>query len=296
MLNQKNCIIVLDMKTQDFDCLNQFTIDYNVSFLFVSSIPELINFLNDKAFQTVLIIFKDNEDAYFSGEVLDKLNDFTYIPRLIISSKKPEQNELFFINLPIQQKLFIDVYSSAIKEFQYYKDSSLKTVKKSIVAKQSGRFKIQTLSEARDLSRALSHLCNEPNRIAMGLTEILVNAIEHGNLGLSFDDKTKLQEEDALLLQIDYLLSLDENKSKYVEVSFEKYSDRVKFHIIDMGKGFDWKPYMHLDESRTQTSHGRGIAMANMLAFSEINYIYPGNQVELIVYLKDKNEPYSNFK
>ncbi|MCJ8345027.1 ATP-binding protein [bacterium] len=270
--------------------ITQFSIDCNVSLQYVDSIPNLVSLLHDSDFSTVMIIFKDEIDAHYVGEVLDKFNEYTYIPRLIVSSSQCELLDLFYIRLPIQIESFADIFHSAIKEFSYYRNlSAISSVNHSIVAKQSGKFRIQTFSQARDLARALSHLCPDANRVAMGLTEILVNSIEHGNLGLSFEDKTALQKEDAFLLEIDHLLSLEENKGKYVDVRFEKFSNCVKFHVIDMGDGFDWEKYMQLDETRIHSSHGRGIAMANMLAFTEINYIYPGNQVELVVCTNPKD-------
>ncbi|MCO4782938.1 MAG: ATP-binding protein [Candidatus Cloacimonetes bacterium] len=286
MTETKNYILVLDIPKDHFDCVSSFCDSSKTSIMFVRTIAELISILNQSDISVVMIVFKDQDDAHYAGEVLDKFNEYTYIPRLIVSSQHSNNSDLFLLTLPIQIDRFKDFFESAIKEFNYYKNLSITIADKhSVVAKQSGKFRIQSIREARDLARALSHLCKDANRVAMGLTEIFVNSIEHGNLGLSFDDKTDLQAQDSLLLEIDYLLSLDENKNKFVDVSFEKFSDYVKFHVIDMGVGFDWKPFMQLDDSRIQASHGRGIAMANMLSFSEVNYIYPGNQVELIVRL-----------
>lgn len=286
MSHNKNYILALDLDSDHFDCLSSFYDEQNISLKCVRTIAELISILNQAELSVVMIIFKDEDDAQYAGEVLDKFNEYTYISRLIVSAEQSNNSDLFTLSLPIEVERFRDFYQSAVKEFNYYKNlSATISEKNSIVAKQSGKFRIQSIREARDLARALSHLCKDANRVAMGLTEIFVNSIEHGNLGLSFDDKTDLQAQDALLLEIDHLLTLEENKNKFVDVSFEKFSDHVKFHVIDMGVGFDWKPYMQLDDSRIQASHGRGIAMANMLSFSEINYIYPGNQVELIVRL-----------
>ena len=49
-----------------------------------------------------------------------------------------------------------------------------------------GTFRFRTLEDARALAAAFAALCEEPDLAGMGLVELLVNAVEHGNLGITF--------------------------------------------------------------------------------------------------------------
>lgn len=54
---------------------------------------------------------------------------------------------------------------------------------------QEGRFRFQTLEDARVLATHLARTCPEPERAVQGLQELMVNAVEHGNLGICYAEK-----------------------------------------------------------------------------------------------------------
>jgi hypothetical protein len=78
---------------------------------------------------------------------------------------------------------------------------------------------------------------------------------------------------------------MDEYKEKKAILSFKKTADDIRFEIVDMGQGFDYKPYDNIDLSEVLTSHGRGIAMARLLTFSKVEYKGKGNHVEAVINL-----------
>ena len=49
-----------------------------------------------------------------------------------------------------------------------------------------GEFFVRTLDEARKLAAFIALLGPQPETLAMGLSELLVNGVEHGNLGIDF--------------------------------------------------------------------------------------------------------------
>ena len=57
---------------------------------------------------------------------------------------------------------------------------------------ERGTFQFRTLEDARVLAAAFAALCEEPDLAGMGLVELLVNAVEHGNLGITFHEKSEL--------------------------------------------------------------------------------------------------------
>src|SRR5258708_3286346 len=55
-------------------------------------------------------------------------------------------------------------------------------------------YQIRTLHEASELAHLLAAAHPDPDRVVVGLTELLVNAVEHGNLGITYREKADLLE------------------------------------------------------------------------------------------------------
>ena len=131
----------------------------------------------------------------------------------------------------------------------------------------------------------LASTCPDPGNRALGLKELFFNAIEHGNLGITYDEKTRLEKEDSWKEELQRRLNLPENQDKYVVVHLERHAHEIVFIITDQGAGFDWRPYETMDPQRMFDSHGRGIAMARSLCFDELRYRGRGNEVMAIISL-----------
>lgn len=145
-------------------------------------------------------------------------------------------------------------------------------------------FKIQNLHEAKNLAALLSNECPNPSLAAVGINEVLINAIEHGNLGITYNDKTKL-DTAGWLAEVDRRLEMPENKNKFVTVKFKKSASQISITIKDEGNGFDWIQYQTLDQNRATNNHGHGIIMARNLSFESMSYHGSGNEVECIILL-----------
>lgn len=138
-------------------------------------------------------------------------------------------------------------------------------------------FKIQTLEEAYQLSIDIANKTSNPNENLV-ICELLNNAIEHGNLGITYEEKTDLIEKDLFLDEVSRRLELEENKHKYAEVHIKTCIEGgMIVTISDQGKGFDYNKYLSIDDSRLFESHGRGIAIANTIL--KIQYLDRGNKV-----------------
>ena len=149
----------------------------------------------------------------------------------------------------------------------------------------NGTYRFQTLTEARQLAFFLSYLCPEPPRVAVGLVELFVNAIEHGNLGITYEEKHLFVSEENWLNEIENRMNASHNRHKYVEVYVSKESDQVKFTIQDQGIGFDWETFMQDEVESSTYKHGRGILLAKLVSFDNLYYTQPGNVVTGIVKL-----------
>ncbi|MCB1938391.1 MAG: response regulator [Rhodocyclaceae bacterium] len=144
---------------------------------------------------------------------------------------------------------------------------------------ESGHFSFRTLDEAQALAALVASICDEPEIVVLGLSELLVNAVEHGNLGIRFDEKSRLREAGIWENEVARRLALPENAHRRVELTVTSEPDAWVFTVQDTGTGFDWNTYLELAPERAFAPNGRGIALARQLAFHSLEYLGCGNCV-----------------
>jgi len=135
-------------------------------------------------------------------------------------------------------------------------------------------------------------LCDESTRfnLALGLIELIANAMEHGNLEMNGNEKRKLKA----MGDRDYFLELDRRRedpkfaSRKVRVSASINAEMAMINVSDDGPGFDYKnlPDPTNPENLFLPS-GRGILLASSF-FDKVTYQGRGNEVTLVQY---KNNP-----
>jgi sigma-B regulation protein RsbU (phosphoserine phosphatase) len=155
----------------------------------------------------------------------------------------------------------------------------------------SGSFVIRTLEEARNLSTMLALACPHPDLTALGLQELLVNAIEHGNLEISSDAKQQLLLSGAWRDEVERRLADPRFGNRAVIVTFDRKVQRIEVTIEDEGEGFDFEAWMAARDPQSSTYHGRGIALAREIAFAEIAYLGRGNRVRATIRVPDPTSP-----
>ncbi|MDR1893975.1 MAG: cyclic nucleotide-binding domain-containing protein [Spirochaetales bacterium] len=129
-------------------------------------------------------------------------------------------------------------------------------------------------------------LINPDNKmhLQLALGELIINAVEHGNCGISYDEKTASMENGFSV--VDLVAEKCKNPDiakKKVEFLWEIRNDKTLFTIRDEGNGFDVKAHLRKIAQQSDMSlHGRGIRMATMLS-QELHYNAKGNQVTLVI-------------
>jgi CheY-like chemotaxis protein/anti-sigma regulatory factor (Ser/Thr protein kinase) len=154
----------------------------------------------------------------------------------------------------------------------------------------SAEFFIQTLDEAHKLASFAAMLGPQPDVLAMGLSELLVNGIEHGNLGIDFAEKSRLREADCWETEVERRLILPENRDKRVRLRVRREDARWCFEIHDDGVGFDWRRFLEFDPERAFAPNGRGIALSKQISFASLTYLPPGNEVVATVLMAGEAE------
>lgn len=187
----------------------------------------------------------------------------------------------YYLTKPFEEELLLSVIKTAVNDRLCFKEilQNLEQTKLTMGMLNSAVFEFKTLEEARSIASLISNACPEPASIVMGLTELMVNAVEHGNLGISYAEKSILNELGTWIEEVNIRLQLPENINKIASIDFRRLADTIDITITDQGQGFNWKTYMDFDPNRLMDNHGRGIAIANQLSFSSIEYKEKGNKV-----------------
>lgn len=148
------------------------------------------------------------------------------------------------------------------------------------------RFEFRTMLEAKRLAALIAHAYPEPERVLVGLMELLSNAVEHGNLGITYAEKGALIEANGLDREIARRLELPEYRERLAVLHLRRTRECLEVHIRDEGLGFDFPAYLDFHPDRAFDAHGRGIAMARRTAFDELEYVGRGNEVKARVQLR----------
>ncbi len=223
-------------------------------------------------------------------------SDLKHIPIIMqTAADQPEQisegikaGVFYYLTKPIERKTLLSVVSSAVKEVEQRRvlRAEMLRHRMSFGLIQVLKGSCRTLDEAESLASFLANCFPDPDRALTGISEILINGVEHGNLGISYDEKTRLMDENKWREEVTRRLDLPEFKDKKVTVIFEKKENTYYLQVTDQGKGFNWKSFLEFDPSRASHNHGRGIAMANMIAFDRLVYNEQGNQVTAVMEVK----------
>jgi CheY-like chemotaxis protein len=143
----------------------------------------------------------------------------------------------------------------------------------------SGEFVFRSLDDARNMASALSGLCAEAANVSLGLLELLVNAVEHGNLGISYAEKSRLREDMTWEAEIERRLQTAPWSARTARVLTVRTGSEIEFTISDEGDGFEWTPFLDFSPERAFDPNGRGIAMARRMGFTSLEYQGKGNIV-----------------
>ena len=222
--------------------------------------------------------------------------DLRNIPVVMVTSadSKGELTEgldagvFYYLTKPVDDNILRSVLAAAIREAQQNRTLSeeLSKHKASFDLIDTCKFKFRTLAEAESLAAFIANCFLDTERVLSGLGELLINAIEHGNLGLGYERKTALIDNGTWRAEIERMLESDKYANRYATATVAHKEDGVYVIIEDQGEGFQWQRYMTIDPARAGDNHGRGIAQANTMSFDKLKYNEKGNQA--VAYMSRK--------
>lgn len=198
-----------------------------------------------------------------------------------------EAGSFYYLTKPYKGDVLRAIVRSAIEDFQKHSQLEAEIAETANVFSclNSAEFHFHTFEQAAFLAKHLSKIFPTPQKVAIGLAEILTNAIEHGNLGITFHEKTCLIDAGELEAECNRRLANPDISKKYALLYLEQTTERITITVSDQGQGFDWQRYIEMGMDLSCTSHGRGIALAKTLSFDTLEYSGVGNVVSCSVYL-----------
>lgn len=122
---------------------------------------------------------------------------------------------------------------------------------------------------------------DDKEKLHVALQELLVNAIEHGNCKISFDEKSAWLEGGKNAMELIRAKNKDPEVSRRrVKLEYSIAPDASQFVIEDEGDGFDWKARMAA--APEVGLHGMGMRMAGIYV-QNLAYNEKGNRVSFQV-------------
>jgi anti-sigma regulatory factor (Ser/Thr protein kinase) len=151
---------------------------------------------------------------------------------------------------------------------------------------ESCRFRFRTPDDIEKLVPLLARLFPDPDRTLAGISELMMNAIEHGNLEIGQERKADWVARGVYESELAKRLNTPPYSARWGEVMINKREDGVMIVIMDQGCGFCWQDLIH-DQGDTNGAilepNGRGIATAKDVSFDQLRFNHQGNQVTAFV-------------
>lgn len=216
----------------------------------------------------IIAVHHENDDK----ELLDRLRDTNVIA--VIRRKEFFGNIERLLRILIQNKQFL---------FQ-------RGMQQHLMRKISGTFTIDNdpLDIVAYTNLVTNYLYNanllnkeDKEKLHVALQELLVNAIEHGNCKISYDEKSSWLAQGHNAMELIRKKNQDPAiAARKVQLSYTIDINESRFTIKDEGDGFDWKSRI---EAKPELGlHGMGMRMAGIYV-QDIQYNDKGNEVSFSI-------------
>lgn len=123
--------------------------------------------------------------------------------------------------------------------------------------------------------------------IKLALYEALANALEHGNLEITFDEKTQAMETKGGILGLIQTRIEAGLGERQIQISVEYDQASVTYRIEDQGPGFDPATMINKPVADTSALHGRGITLIRHY-MDEVSWNESGNEITLVKHFGER--------
>jgi len=301
-MSYKGCILIIDDNTDLLEYLKDFFMIYNYEVVLAENgndgIESFREFSPDIVISDIRLPDKSGDIVVKEIKEIDKDVPIIVITgysdhNLILSAMKNGAVELLKKPFkPKDLKYLISKIETLFKKIKVKLSASFLQWEKRHLKLTNDIHLIPSVTDF--IFSNIDYIFDEVSFMKIGLQEILINAIEHGNLQISYDEKQQL------LGTGDYNHILKERAQqadfvdKYVDIKVFSTPEYLKIIVEDMGGGFDLteipdpqNPENFLNES------GKGIMMT-LNAYDKVDYNEKGNKVTLTKFSEseEKKEVY----
>lgn len=116
--------------------------------------------------------------------------------------------------------------------------------------------------------------------LKIGIEEMITNALEHGNLGITFQEKSTALEDGTLQGLLAERGRASDAAGKKIHITSVLSTESFEITIRDEGEGFDWRALPDVAPENLMSFNGRGIFLTKIY-FDEVIYSEKGTQVTL---------------
>lgn len=227
----------------------------------------------DPRFKTLPVVMLTGDSA--QADIEEGLNEGAY----------------YYLTKPSPEAVLMQVVRNALDDLKHKRELYSQVGKRTLGLHHLMRaeFSIRTIEEAKNLAIVLADASRQPARTVNGYSELLINAIEHGNLAISYKDKSELLKKGEWANEVERRLQQPQYAERQVVVQLSRLANLFSVVIIDQGAGFPWRDFLEFDPARAFDLHGRGIAMSKNLSFDDLRYLGNGNTVITTVYDAEAN-------
>ncbi len=297
MVATQTKILIVDDEELNLEILGEYLENSNYELAFARDGQEAIDTLNAKPHDFDIVLLDWMMPKLSGLEVLEQMKahpDLMHIPVILQTAAASKQDIVkglqagayYYLPKPFAEDILKTIVASAISDRKRYqllcKEIENKT--EALTLLKNCCFQFRTLTDVKKLSAFLARMCPAPEKTIMGLSELMINSIEHGNLEITYEEKSVLNKEGRWKEEVEKRLQNPLFKDRYAEVQCTKDHERITFRIIDQGQGFSWDQYLDIAPNRAFDTHGRGIAIAKAVSFNDIEYMGCGNEVIATVY------------
>ncbi len=121
----------------------------------------------------------------------------------------------------------------------------------------------------------------EMMKFSLGIAEIIINAIEHGNLEIDYDQKSIFMKDGVYFDELRKRAENNRYKDRRIYISLKADMTKIELVIRDCGCGFDWRKYFNNENRNILDTHGRGLQIAKFY-LDEISFNECGNEVKVL--------------
>lgn len=141
-----------------------------------------------------------------------------------------------------------------------------------------------------DIASVIKQILHDFSRLKNGeatLQELMINAVEHGNLEINFEEKQALLRTDTLSDEIEKRLTDKKFKNRKAVVTINEFDSKTVIEVCDDGNGFAWQKYLAPSTELARGLHGRGILLSKKFC-TNLKYNKIGNKVVAVI---DRHKP-----